>query len=193
MGQNQLNSSYMVANDGTALSLPESRGRENFPINCPPEEGPREIGDGPHDIRSSQLAPNSESVPNPDQTLGYESNRPQDTSQSGNAYTSHQEHTHLHASYINSLSPSSQTVVPEVVRQDPPSVTTLLSTPSQVHTNTAPPQQTTGQNQQQKKTIKKNTRASLKVASLNIRGRGPVGDNKWNHINQVMREQRLGV
>jgi len=26
-----------------------------------------------------------------------------------------------------------------------------------------------------------------------MRGRGPKGDNKWNHINQIMREQRLGV
>jgi len=26
-----------------------------------------------------------------------------------------------------------------------------------------------------------------------MRGRGPSGDNKWNHINQIMREQCLGV
>ena len=41
--------------------------------------------------------------------------------------------------------------------------------------------------------IKKNTQASLKIASLNIRGRGPSGDSKWYHINQIMKEQHLGV
>jgi exonuclease III len=36
----------------------------------------------------------------------------------------------------------------------------------------------------------KNTRATLKVASLNMRGRGT---EKWNHINQMMRDSRIGI
>jgi exonuclease III len=38
--------------------------------------------------------------------------------------------------------------------------------------------------------IKKKTKATLKIASLNMRGRG---DDKWNHINQIIREKRIGV
>ena len=193
MCQNQSKSSYMVANDGTGLSLPDSRGRENFPISFPPEEGPREIGDGPHNTQSSQLAFMSGDALNPDWALGYKPNRPQDISQSGNAYISPQEHAQPHAPHIIPLAPSPQTVVPEMVPQEPPSVTPPPPSPPQVHTNVTPLQPATGENQQQKKKIRKNTRASLKVASLNIRGRGPVGDNKWNHISQIMKEQRLGV
>jgi hypothetical protein len=61
------------------------------------------------------------------------------------------------------------------------------------HDHNASSQAKAGKKTQQKKKIKKNTQASLKIASLNIRGRGPTGNNKWNHINQIMKEQRLGV
>ena len=37
--------------------------------------------------------------------------------------------------------------------------------------------------QGQKKKIKKNTRASIHIASLNMRGRGSGQDDKWNNIN----------
>lgn len=40
-------------------------------------------------------------------------------------------------------------------------------------------------------------KASIMIASLNIKGYGHVGamnnGNKWNHVNQVMREKRIGV
>jgi ribonuclease HI/exonuclease III len=36
----------------------------------------------------------------------------------------------------------------------------------------------------------KNTRAAIKIASLNMRGRG--GD-KWLHINQIMKEKKIGI
>jgi hypothetical protein len=36
----------------------------------------------------------------------------------------------------------------------------------------------------------KNTRATLKVASLNMRGRDA---EKWNHINQMMRDSKIGI
>jgi exonuclease III len=46
----------------------------------------------------------------------------------------------------------------------------------------------------------KNTKAAIKIASLNMKGRGDVRNlasdskkNKWYHINQVMREQNIGV
>ncbi|KAK6977098.1 hypothetical protein R3P38DRAFT_2582272, partial [Favolaschia claudopus] len=44
---------------------------------------------------------------------------------------------------------------------------------------------------------KKNTKASLKVSALNIKGRGNPNvlhdDNKWYHIWQTVREQKIGV
>ena len=44
---------------------------------------------------------------------------------------------------------------------------------------------------------KKNTKASIKIAALNIRGNGHLdplnGKNKWNHINQIMREEKIGI
>ncbi|KAJ7141072.1 hypothetical protein C8R44DRAFT_604515 [Mycena epipterygia] len=44
---------------------------------------------------------------------------------------------------------------------------------------------------------KKNTKASAKIAALNIRGRGNPdarhGDNKWYNIWQIVREQKIGV
>ncbi|KAJ7216980.1 Endonuclease/exonuclease/phosphatase, partial [Mycena pura] len=44
---------------------------------------------------------------------------------------------------------------------------------------------------------KKNTKAAVKIAALNIKGRGNPdvrhGENKWYHVWQVMREQKIGV
>jgi hypothetical protein len=44
---------------------------------------------------------------------------------------------------------------------------------------------------------KKATHASLKIASLNVRGFGHQNvhhsSNKWNHINQLVRDKRIGV
>ncbi|KAH9922929.1 Endonuclease/exonuclease/phosphatase, partial [Fomitopsis serialis] len=40
------------------------------------------------------------------------------------------------------------------------------------------------------------TKASLHIGSLNVNGRGPLSgprDHKWNAINQLLREERLGV
>lgn len=40
----------------------------------------------------------------------------------------------------------------------------------------------------------KNVRASLKIVSLNIKGYGQTGQGlKWLHVNQLVREQRIGV
>jgi exonuclease III len=39
----------------------------------------------------------------------------------------------------------------------------------------------------------KTTRANIKIASLNIRGRWHNGADKWMHINQIIREQRIGI
>ncbi|KAK7040434.1 DNase I-like protein, partial [Favolaschia claudopus] len=48
-----------------------------------------------------------------------------------------------------------------------------------------------------RQTGKKNTKASVKVAALNIKGNGNPSpyhpNNKWWHIWQIMREERLGV
>ena len=37
---------------------------------------------------------------------------------------------------------------------------------------------------------RKNTRAAIKIASLNMRGRGR---DKWLHINQIMKEKKIGI
>ena len=55
------------------------------------------------------------------------------------------------------------------------------------------------QNEKQKEQRKKKgrrTKAHIKVASLNVNGRGNLtgrNNNKWNTINQVMKEQRIGI
>jgi hypothetical protein len=36
----------------------------------------------------------------------------------------------------------------------------------------------------------KRTKATLKIASLNMRGRGT---DKWNHINQLIRDNKIGI
>ncbi|KAJ7583848.1 Endonuclease/exonuclease/phosphatase, partial [Mycena floridula] len=44
---------------------------------------------------------------------------------------------------------------------------------------------------------KKNTRAAIKVAAINIRGNGHINPNhpssRWNHVNQLMRDKRIGI
>jgi hypothetical protein len=40
----------------------------------------------------------------------------------------------------------------------------------------------------------KKTRAVLKIATLNIRGGGSAAtQNKWRHMNQIMREKRIAI
>jgi exonuclease III len=56
-----------------------------------------------------------------------------------------------------------------------------------------PRPRTDGQENTSKKKIKKNTRAHLKVATLNMRGRGSGENDKWYHINQLLKEQRIAV
>lgn len=52
-------------------------------------------------------------------------------------------------------------------------------------------------NQRRPKRIKKNTKAHLKIASLNMRGAGvniPLHpNNKWNAINFLMRDKKIGI
>ncbi|KAJ3919309.1 Endonuclease/exonuclease/phosphatase, partial [Lentinula edodes] len=44
---------------------------------------------------------------------------------------------------------------------------------------------------------KLNTKASIKIAALNIRGHGHIDPshpkNKWNHINQIMRDRKIAI
>ncbi|KAJ7574605.1 Endonuclease/exonuclease/phosphatase, partial [Mycena floridula] len=44
---------------------------------------------------------------------------------------------------------------------------------------------------------KKNTKAAIKIAALNINGNGKIDPNhpgnRWNHINQLMRDKRIGI
>jgi exonuclease III len=45
--------------------------------------------------------------------------------------------------------------------------------------------------------FRKNVKAAIKVASLNMRGFGNDNSNhsqnKWNHVNQIMRDERIGI
>jgi len=47
-----------------------------------------------------------------------------------------------------------------------------------------------GESSRKKNQNKKNTRASIKIATLNMRGRGA---DKWRHINQIMRDKKIGI
>ena len=51
--------------------------------------------------------------------------------------------------------------------------------------------------QELSRSCRKNTKASMKIAALNINGIGNEdpshAQNKWNHINQLMREQRINI
>jgi len=50
---------------------------------------------------------------------------------------------------------------------------------------------------QTERRCRKNTKVSIKIAALNIRGNGHLdpsnGKNKWNHVNQIMREGKIGI
>ncbi|KAF5368973.1 hypothetical protein D9758_003023 [Tetrapyrgos nigripes] len=45
----------------------------------------------------------------------------------------------------------------------------------------------------QDRVLRKNTKAAITIASLNMRGIGSPGANKWFHINQIMRNKRIGM
>lgn len=51
--------------------------------------------------------------------------------------------------------------------------------------------------ERKRKKKKKSERASIKIASLNLNGKGTLAndrtDNKWLHLNQVMREEKIGI
>jgi len=55
-----------------------------------------------------------------------------------------------------------------------------------------PAQNTLNQHPNKKQKGRK-TRANVKVASLNMRGRWHNGANKWPHINQIVKEQKIGI
>lgn len=75
----------------------------------------------------------------------------------------------------------------EQAQEEPPEVVIPQQNPRRPRPNA----QGTGQK------IDKNTRATLKIASLNIKGRGSQLatqlDNKWNHINQLMRDKQIEI
>lgn len=41
--------------------------------------------------------------------------------------------------------------------------------------------------------VAKKTRATIKLASLNMRGRFTQGVDKWSHINQMVRDKKIGI
>ncbi|KAG1863878.1 Endonuclease/exonuclease/phosphatase [Suillus subluteus] len=51
----------------------------------------------------------------------------------------------------------------------------------------------TGPQPDTNKRSKKTTRANIRIASLNMRGRWSNGTDKWNNINQIMRDKKIGI
>jgi exonuclease III len=192
-----------------------------LPISHPSNEGTREIGDGTPILQSNpqsqqlivtnaqphsqyQNASEGRSVSPPFPVEGVR--QPATVPQPDSAHKHYQSSTDSHNEQSNPLDALGHPDSSDNTQQQRaqlynsglnPAISPIPDT-QQVRPGTPPNKegpltQSTNNSQKQKKKIKKNTRASLKVASLNIRGRGPMGDNKWNHINQIMREHRLSV
>ncbi|THU95795.1 DNase I-like protein [Dendrothele bispora CBS 962.96] len=74
-------------------------------------------------------------------------------------------------------------------------LTGALHAPSE--TQGTNPETQTAHTGHQLRNNKKHFRAAIRVASLNMRGYGNPNalhrDNKWNHINQLVREKRIGI
>ena len=196
----------MVTNDGLGSCLPGSGERCSSPISCPPNERPGEFGDGdlpnsalehiqlnaqPHTQLSAQLHTLSLNAGSSN-VLNTQHDRPNTPSAGGE-----EPHIGFTEHSLTTTQPQPQNA--QLCTSNPNADTQTIPNPQQNGLGTPPqdhtvlPQVAADGKGKKKKKIKKNTRASLKIASLNIRGRGPSGDSKWDHINQVMKEQRLGV
>ncbi|KAF5336211.1 hypothetical protein D9758_017781 [Tetrapyrgos nigripes] len=65
------------------------------------------------------------------------------------------------------------------------------------HESSQTPQMPRRERRRQERILKKNTKAAIRIASLNIRGYGHTNTthptHKWRHVNQIMRDKRIGI
>jgi hypothetical protein len=162
-----------------------------FPINHHPEEGSGECGDGP--INTQGDAP-THPQENAEQHLANANEHNPINAQQHAPENAQQHATESTPSQAQGNHPQHTTDSSQAQPTIPPQPHHIQSLPPQASDPQPEPE---GQNRNKgKKKIKKNTRASLKIASLNMRGHGPSGkdpENKWNHINQLVKEKRIGV
>jgi hypothetical protein len=167
-----------VLHNSHGSCLPRPGGGHGFPISHPPDEGSGEYGDG-------NLLNTDFSVPSQGSTQPTLENVP-------HAHQHNQENAHQHTQN-NNHSQASGNIEPHSQIEAPPP-----QHPNPTQENSSIPSENPhNRENSSKKKIRKNTRASLKIASINMRGHGPSGsnnpDNKWNHINQLVKENRIGV
>ncbi len=73
----------------------------------------------------------------------------------------------------------------------------LQGNATQVENNNAPNPNVTPNRRTRRDNSRKSVKAAIRVASLNMRGYGNVNpshaQNKWNHVNQIMRDEKVGI
>jgi ribonuclease HI/exonuclease III len=157
-------------NCNTGMSLSRNRGNQDSAVGLPPNDETGEYGDRIHQTKP----PNTEPQPRePNTGKVQHSTLTQCQPLVSNPKSVHPS-THTQ--------PEDQTPKTTPLRRDPP--------PQEPYSRTNTPEKEPPKQMPSKKKINKNTRASLKIASLNMRGRGT---DKWNHINQIMRDHKIGV
>lgn len=118
--------------------------------------------------------------------------------------TPHQrQHNHNHNKPLNEINTQTQTTRNRRTTQnnqerDNPRNENELEISKDKNGDTT--EDTTNQRKKRKKKKKKrnkHTRTSLKIASLNLNGKGTLAndgeDNKWLHLNQIMHEEKIGI
>jgi exonuclease III len=182
------NPDHLVAS-GLCPHLPRSRREQDFHINGLPRDGFREFGN---------KTPSSSSYPETSKSHAHQHNQinAQQHNQ-GSAQQHDQESAQQHDQ--ESAQQHNQESAQQHNTQEAPQQTQVSHHQNgrqQKPQNTEDEPRANSSNKK-KKQKRKNTRASIKVASLNMRGHGPSGsdnpENKWNHINQLVREKCIGV
>lgn len=164
---------------GSGFSLSESRQMHDSAISHALSDGFREIGDGPP-LRVPESG-NTESCQSPS------NNRLRMPDNDGPS-----THEPILGTQGNSIQAAVRTALPGIQdgynqATEPHQQRTQLN----VNENSNIPESITEPTVHSKK---KNTRATLKIASLNMRGRGsPQTQDKWNHINQILREKSIAI
>ncbi|KAG1859327.1 Endonuclease/exonuclease/phosphatase [Suillus subalutaceus] len=90
------------------------------------------------------------------------------------------EHTAQHNRITQNAEPTSSQAPPNAASATPPDV---LDSPSGPVPNLHPKHCSKG----------KKSCANIKVATLNMRGRWHNSSDKWSHVNQIMKDQKLGI
>ncbi|RDB23311.1 Transposon TX1 uncharacterized protein [Hypsizygus marmoreus] len=203
---------------GNGNGLPGSRGGNGPTASQSPDEGPGEVGIGGNssqsEIRRSELGPSNPERRDPQGRARRldEDERHAHNGRPGTQGTSNQTRRHTRHSRTGSQSQNTPTNATQPQQDENTQSMPANSNDGQAHQtpgadmgedtpideseeplrcrrNNRP--MTTNQR------LKKNTRANIKIASLNMQGRGAQSTydpkNKWNLINQVVRENRIAI